>query len=50
MQTGDRLQTTRDGNPLVRMLDIRRTVFIDYAVAVKDDEFHHVASLEMSAT
>ena len=40
MQTGDGLQTSGNGDPLLGRLDVFVRVFVDDAVAIEDDEFH----------
>ncbi len=49
MQASDGLQAAWDGMPLVWTFDLVRTVFVNDAVTIEDDELH-VASLEISAT
>ena len=49
IETSDGFQAAGNRYPFVRVLDERRAVVIDHAVAVEDDEFH-AASLARSAT
>jgi hypothetical protein len=43
-QPGDGFQTAGNRNPLIRGFDVSLGILVDYAVSVKDDQFHRIAS------